>query len=244
MARAKRVDPGIGHNHRELTDDEMGALVTSFTTKVIDAQRKVDAIVVDLKSARTVVNGLYKLIKKETGYDRDEFEAEVIANLDKSAEEIIAEQQRRTKLQVLAGLREGEQIDLIDHVLKDTVDDAIAAEAAGYRAGRRADDPQDMPEGINPIFAPDFMRGWVRGQEVNAKAEAMAAEILARPKPGEMAAAPEEGAKPIPEPGTPEHEAALRASEKLARESLGLVPTAAEQNFEEADGGRTIRAVA
>lgn len=223
--------PEIGHNHRDLTDDEMGALVTSFTTKVIDAQRKVDAIAVDLKSARTVVNGLYKLIKKETGYDRNEFEAEVIANLDKSEEEIVAEERRRAKLQALAGLREGEQLDLIDHVLKDTVDDAIAAEAAGYRAGRRADDPK-RPDHIDPIFETDFMRGWTRGQEVNARAEAMAAEILARPKAGEMAPAPEDADDGDDEDSTDPDVIAAKARE--LKDSGWTEPTADEANFDAA----------
>lgn len=240
---ARSTTPGPGHNahHRDLNDEEMGALVTSFTTKLIDANRKVDALVVDLGSARKIVSGLYKLVAKETGYTRKEFEAQVIANFDKSEEELIADAKRVAALQRQAGLRSGEQLDLVERI-NDTVDDAIAAEAQGYRAGRRADEPKPPAE-MNPIFHGDFMRGYTRGQEVNAKAEAMAAEILARPKPGEMAPA-EEPSSTIPEPGTPEHDAALRASEKLARESLGLVPTAAEQNFEEADGGRTIRQVA
>lgn len=165
-------------NHRDLNDDEMGALVTSFTTKVIDIDRREAQAAATLAGIRKEKSGVYKLIKKETGYDRKEFEAEVIDNLDKSEEELAAAERRRLRLQVQAGLREGEQLDLIEHVLKDTVDDAIAAEAAGYRAGRRADDPV-MPDHISSMFLNDWQRGWTRGQEVNAKADAMAAEILA-----------------------------------------------------------------
>lgn len=58
------------------------------------------------------------------------------------------------------------------------MDDSIAAEAAGYRAGRRADDPV-MPAHIASMFITDWQRGWTRGQEVNAKADVMAVEILA-----------------------------------------------------------------
>jgi hypothetical protein len=241
MARSTQLPPGIGHNHRDLSDDELGALVTSFTTRVIDLTRREEAAAAVLKGIRKEKSGLYKLIKKETDYDRDEFEEEVVANLDRSEDEIRAEQARRTKLQFLAGLREGEQLDLLEMAQADTVDDAIAAEAAGYRAGRRADE-YVRPDTIDSYFEQDWMRGYTRGQEVNAKAEAMAAEILARPKPGVMVAADDEAPKPLPEPGTPEHDAALRESERLARESLGMQPTAAEQAFEEADNGRTIRA--
>lgn len=230
---ARSTTPGVGHNHRDLNDEEMGALVTSFTTKLIDANRKVDALAVDLASARKVVSGIYKTIAKECGYSRKEFEAEVIANLDKSEEELIAAAQRRQRLQQQAGLRSGEQLDLIERI-NDTVDDAIAAEAAGYRAGRRADDPK-RPDHIDPIFETDFMRGWTRGQEVNAKAEAMAAEILARPKPGEMAAADDDEEEADDE-STIEDEV-----KRLEREGWSQ-PTAEEAEFVEADNGRTIRA--
>lgn len=193
MARTKRKAPDIGHNHRDLNDDEMGALVTSFTTKIIAANKEVDLHAANLGSARKVVNGLFKLVAKETGYTRKEFEAEVIANLDRSEEELIADAQRKHRLQVQAGLRSGEQLDLIERI-NDTVDDAIAAEAAGYRAGRRADDPTKMPDHISPIFAPDFQKGYTRGQEVNAKAEAMAVEILAARAQanGQLTEAPED----------------------------------------------------
>lgn len=233
MPRAKKLPPGIGHNHRDLNDEEMGALVTSFTTRLIEANRKRDSAAVDLKNAQKSVSGIYKMVAAETGYSRKEFEAEVIANLDRSEEELIADTQRKARLQQQAGLRSGEQLDLVERI-NDTVDDAIAAEAAGYRAGRRADNPQEMPDHINPIFAPDYQRGWVRGQEVNAKAEVMAAEILARPKPGEMAAAPED------EEG--DDEAEIDDEVKRLEEAGWAQPTANEAEFVESDNGRTVRA--
>lgn len=234
MARSEKV-AGPGHNaHRDLTDDELAALVTSFTTKVITAQRKVDTIMVDLKSARNVVNGLFKLIKKETGYDRKEFAAEVIANLDKSDEAIAAAEARRRRLQVLAGVRPGEQLDLLEHT-PDVIDDQISAEAAGYRAGRRAEDPI-APDTIATYLHPDWQRGWMRGQEVNAKAEAMAADILARPKPGEMVADDEPEGEEDPDA---EIEAEVQRLEKVG----WAAPTKDEAEFEESDNGRTIRKI-
>lgn len=229
MARAKRVDPSIGHNHRELTDEERSALVTSFTTQLIAANRTVEALVVDLGSARKRVSGIYKMVAKETGYTRKEFEAEVIANLDKSEDELIAAAKRVARLQADAGLRSGEQLDLIDKI-NDTVDDAIAAEAAGYRAGRRADEYK-RPDNIDPIFEQDWLRGYTRGQEVNAKAEAMAAEILARPKPGEMAAAPDDESDEDEDPADPE---VIRRKANALKDSGWTEPTEDEASFDAA----------
>jgi hypothetical protein len=42
------------------------------------------------------------------------------------------------------------------------------------------------------------MRGWTEGQEFNGLQLGKAAAILARPKPGEMAAAPEEAEEEDP----------------------------------------------
>jgi hypothetical protein len=225
----------IGHNHRDLNDDELGALVTSFTTKLLAVNKREDRAATELSSIRKEKSGIFKLVAKETGYLRKEFEAEVIANLDKSEEELIAAAKRVARLQTQAGLRTGEQLDLVDRIA-DTVDDAIAAEAAGYRAGRRADDSFPLPDNINPIFATDYQRGWVRGQEVNAKAEAMAAEILARPKPGAMVA----GDDPDEEEDQ-DDEAAIQGGVKALKEAGWVAPTEAEAKFEEADGGKTIR---
>ncbi len=241
MARSKKTG-GIGHNSEPLTEEELSALTVHYELKITEAQRTVDAIMVDLKSARDVVNGHFKRMTADLGFTRKEFEAEVITLGRMTEAQYLNHEKKRARLHRLAGRKPGEQLDLVD-AIADTVDEALIAEGDGYRAGRRADDPVPPAE-LSTIFHQDWMRGYHAGQEYNGLQLVKAAEILARPKPGEMAAAPEESTQPIPEPGTPEHDAALRASERLARESLGLVPTAAEQDFEEADGGRTIRAVA
>lgn len=242
MARSK-TETGVGHNSKvPLTDDEQSALTTYYELKIIEAQRKVDALMVDMKSARDVVNGHFKRMTADLGFTRKDFESEVIRLGQMTEAEYIGHEKRRARLHRLAGRSVGEQLDLID-AIKDTVDEAMQAEHDGYRAGRRADDPTP-PSTLSTIFHQDWMRGWHAGQEFNGAQLIKAHEIMSRPKPGEMAAAPEpSGTQPLPEPGTPEHDAALRASEQLARESLGLAPTAAEQDFEEADNGRTIRAI-
>jgi hypothetical protein len=119
-------------------------------------------------------------------------------------------------------------------VLADTVDDAIAAEANGYRAGRRADDPVP-PKDISPILHPDWMRGWHAGQAFNGRQLAKAAEVLARPKPGEMAAAP---AETRGRPGRPRGD---QAQANALKDGGWVEPRPDETAFEESDNGRALR---
>lgn len=237
MARAKKLDiAGPGHNGPPLTEEEASALTIHYQLKIQADQRKVDVLVADLGGARKVVNGHFKRLSADLGFTRKEFEAEVLAKLNMTPEAFANSEKRRNRLYHLAGLKEGQQIDLVE-MIKDTVDDAMAAESVGYLAGRRGDDPSPIPSEISPIFHTDWQRGWTRGQEVNAKAEAMAAEIMARPRPGTMVAGddPDEEEE---DDGSPE---ALKAAAQALKDSGWVGPTEAEAEFEEADGGRTIR---
>ena len=236
MARAKKSDPaGAGHNsNAALTDEEKAALTTYYELKIIEDERKVAALMVDLKSARSVVNGHYKRMTADLGFTRKEFEAEVIVLGQMSEAEYRNRERRRAHLHKLAGRNVGEQLDLED-AIKDTVDEAAAAEHDGYRAGRRADDPKP-PSELSTIFHQDWMRGWHAGQEFNGAQMLKAAEILARPKPGEMAAAPEDEEEDL----DPEEE--IEAEVKRLEQAGWAQPTADEAEFIEADNGRTIRA--
>lgn len=197
MARALKKDQEptpapAGHNKGPLSEEDAAALTTHYELKIREAQRKVDAIQVDLKSARDVVNGHFKRMTADLGFTRKEFEAEVIEIANKTEAEYLAGERRRARLHRLAGKNPGEQLDL-EEVIADTVDDEIAAEAEGYRAGRRADDPTP-PSHIAGIMQPAWMRGWHKGQEENGLRLARAAEVLrAREAPaptvGEQAAA-------------------------------------------------------
>lgn len=179
--------PDIGHNGPPLTDEERDALATHFALRIIADQKIVAQKKADLDAAKAVVNGHFKLVAKELGETRKDFERDVIAVLGMTEAEYLAAERRRARRHQMAGATPvGAQLDLID-TLNDTIDDAIAAEAEGYRAGRRADDPV-APDHIDPIFLTDWQRGWTRGQEVNAKAEALAADVLARPAPGTLVA--------------------------------------------------------
>lgn len=213
-----------GHNKPPLTEDEVGALTTHYALKIIADQRKVDAAKVDLDAAKSVVNGHFKMIAKDLGFTRKDFAAEVVAKLNMTEAEYASSEKRRDRLHRLAGLKEGQQIDLIDHVLKDTADEAEAAFADGYRAGRRADDPKPPAE-VSPILHPDWMRGWHEGQTFNGAQLMLAAEILARPAPGTMVAGEEPEAE-----GEPELDPDAEA--KKLKAAGWTEPTAGEQQFE------------
>jgi hypothetical protein len=226
MARSGN-NPGPGHNSEPLTDEEQSALTTHFALKVIADQRIVAQKKADLDGARATVNGHYKLISAELGITRKDFEAHVLGVLNMSEAEYANAEKKRARLHRLAGVSQGEQIDLIDHVLADTVDDAIAAEANGYRAGRRADDPTP-PDTLASIFITDWMRGWSKGQETNGMQLAKAAELLARPKPGVMVAAEDEE-QAEEDPADP---AVIRKKANALKDSGWTEPTADEQAFE------------
>lgn len=244
MARARKLategaastPSPTGHNSKiPLTEDEAAALTVYYELKIIQDQRKVDAKKVEFDGLREVVNGHFKRMTADLGFTRKEFEAEVIVRGRMTEVEYANAEARRTRLHRLAGLKQGDQIDLIDHVLKDTVDEASAAEQDGYRAGRRADDPTP-PSTVSPILHPDWMRGWHLGQEYNGAQLIKAHEIMARAKPGEMVA----GADPD-ESEEGETEVDVDAEAKALRASGWVAPNEDEAKFEEADGGKTIR---
>lgn len=184
--------PGPGNNKPPaLTDDEAAALTTHYQLKIIEAQRKVDALMVDVKGARDTVNGHFKRMTADLKFTRQDFEREVIAKLNMTEAEYLSSERKRARLHKLAGLAIGEQLDLLDHIA-DTVDDEIDAEANGYRAGRRADDPI-MPKTTHPMFATAWTRGYHKGVEENGALLAKAGEIIAaRNKPVMVAEEPEE----------------------------------------------------
>lgn len=237
MPRAKKNDPkpngeapaGEGHNTKGgLTEDEAAALTVYYELKIIEDQRKVDAAKVTLDAARSVVNGHFKRMTADLGFTRKEFEAEVVAKGRMTEAEYLSSERRRQRLHRLSGRAPGEQLDLVD-AIQDTVDEALAAEADGYRAGRRADDPTP-PTTLSTLFVSDWMRGYHAGQEFNALQLGKAAEILARPKPGEMAAADDEEEEEEDE----DPETLVAEGAKRLKDSGWTEPTADEQQFEPA----------
>jgi hypothetical protein len=233
MGRSRKA-AAVGHNGPPLTPEEEEALATKYALDIIRDEKAANAQKALYDAARAKVTGHYKMVAHDLKVTRQDFAANVVAVLGMTEAEYLSAERKRQRLHRLAGVAPGEQLDLIE-AINDTVDDAIAAESDGYRAGRRADDPTPG-ENIATMFHPDWLRGYTRGQEVNAKAEALAAEILARPKPGEMAAAEDDDAS------DGEGEDDLEAEVKRLEETGWVEPTAAETEFEEADNGRTVRA--
>lgn len=221
MARARKLPPGAGHNHRDLTDEEAEALGVHHQLAITQEQRKLDAMLVDVSNQRKLVNGNFKRMTADLGYTRKDFQTEVLDKLQMTEAEYRAHVAKVDKLHRIAGLKQGEQLDLIEHVLNDTVDEAAAAELDGYRAGRRADDPV-APSHVAPILHPDWLRGWHAGQEFNVLQLGKAKDILARPKPGEMVEAD-------PEDEEEDDDEALDDAARKLKASGWTAPTADEE---------------
>jgi hypothetical protein len=242
MARAKKA-AGLGHNSTAapLSDDDVAALLTFHQLKILEGQRKLDALLVDVKSARDIVNGAFKRLTADTQVTRKDFETEVLAKLNMTEAEYLASERKRTRLHKLSGLKQGEQISLLD-AIEDTVDEALTAEANGYRAGRRADDPV-VPKTLNPIFHPDWMRGWDKGQQENIMALTRADTILAErakaPKAGEMVADAEDEGDGDDDQIDLEDEVA--AQMKALKDSGWADDAPTPPKLEEANGGKTVR---
>lgn len=241
MGRPKKSDAETptatsGHNVTPLTLDDQIALGVHHQLKITAEQRKLDALLVDVSNQRKVVNGAFKRMTADLGDSRKDFQAEVIDKLQMSPTEYATHLKKVDRLHRIAGLKEGEQIDWLEHVVNDTVDESEAAFQDGYRAGRRADDPAP-PSHVSGIMVPKWMEGWHAGQAYNGEQLKRAHEVLARPKPGTMAAAPDEDeADEDDEDGIDDE---VRRLEKAG----WAAPTEAEAKFVEADNGRTIRAI-
>lgn len=233
MARSQT--PAAGHNPKEpLTDQETVALGVHHQLRITAEQRKLDALLVDVANQRKIVNSAFKLMTADLGYTRKDFQGEVIDKLEMTAGEYQAHILKVDRLHRIAGLREGEQLDLLDH-LTDTVDESEAAFQDGYRAGRRAADPVPGSH-VAAIMHPRWMEGWHAGQAWNGEQLKLAHEIMSRPKPGEMVEADDE------DPETDDDDGIDAEVRRL--EATGWVePTEAEAEFEVADNGRTIRRV-
>lgn len=228
---------GQGHNGpAPLTEEEASALTTHYALKLL-AQDRVCAIKkAELDTETTARNALFKRVSADLKFTRKEFQAEVLDKLGMTDAEYLNAEKKRDRLHRLAGLKPGEQIDLLTHVLADTADDAANAEADGYRAGRRADDPE-LPAHVSSMFTSEWMKGWHLGQEFNGMQLSKAAAILARPAPGTMA--PADLDEDEQDDGSPE---ALKAAAAKLKDNGWVGPTEQEAEFETADNGRTIRA--
>lgn len=236
MGRSNAV-PAEGHNSKGLTPDEREALGVHHQVAISAAQKKLDVALAEVSGLRKVVNGNFKRMTADLGFTRDRFQGEVLDKLSMTPAEYANYVAETDALHRIAGLKTGEQLDLIEHVLKDTVDESEAAFQDGFRTGRRADDPTP-PDHVSPILHTKWMDGWHSGQAYNGMQLTKAAEVLARPKAGEMVAGddPDED-----EGGEEDVDDLVDEGAKALKASGWVAPTEAEAQFEEADGGRTVR---
>ena len=218
MARSKPAE--IGDNAGGLTDEERAALMTNFSIRIRQQRRKADEKKAAYDAERQEVNNLFALVKGELQISRKDFER-ILEEQEMSEAEFRAYIGKQRNLRVLAGLPVGEQIDLFNHVAKDTADEQAEAHANGYRAGSRGDDGIP-PETLSPVLHQDWLAGWNEAQAEIGRKMALAAEVLARRgEPDAEAEAEDLGDDDEgPEPGTPEARKAEREAERRARESL------------------------
>lgn len=237
MARSKKA-PGVGHNAPPLNDEEAEALGVHHQLTITAAQRKLDAAQAEVSGLRKNVNAAFKRMTADLGITRQAFQAEVIDKLNMTPGEYAAHMALVDRLHRIAGLKTGEQLDLLQHVA-DTVDEQELAFQDGYRAGRRADDPVP-PKHITGIMQPKWMEGWHGGQAFNAmrldKAGSILAERAAKPAEGELA--PEAGEE------ADELEAMDEEVRRLERSGWAKPTDDEAEAFETENNGRTVRRAA
>lgn len=229
MARSKKATATVGHNSQApLTDEQKAALVTYYQLKMLETQRKIDALMVDVRAERQALNGQFKRMTADLGFTRKEFESEVLAKLRMSESEFAAAERKRTHLHRLAGLKVGEQLDLED-AIADTADDKASAYQDGYRAGRRADDGIP-PKHVAPMFHTDWMAGWHKGQEENILQLKVAEKVIAERAAASPEMTPADPVEADLEDGEDEEVDELEQARRLA-ESGWTKPTAEEAGF-------------
>lgn len=225
MARGK--SNGVGHNSGEpLTDDEAAALQTFFTLKIRAQQRRAAEAKASYDAERNEVNALFSQARGEVRLTRKELE-EVMAAQDMTEAEFHHAEAKRLQRLRYGGLPVGTQLELFPS--RDTIDDAIDAEANGFRAGRRADDPVP-PDYIAGILHPEWMKGYHRGQAVNGEQLAKASEIIAARQAKKPELREDDGGGEADDLD-PE---AVAAKAKKLKDAGWTEPTDAETQFEDA----------
>lgn len=215
-----------GHNvGGGLTEEQEEALQTYYELNIRKGVAAVEAAMAVVKEKRNAVNGEFKRMTADLGDTRAEFEI-YLKDIDMNPVEFMAREARRARRHRLGGLVKGAQQDL---ALGDTVDDQVAAEAAGRRAYRAFKDPTPPAE-ISPILHQDWMRGWQDEQSKVGMQMGMAQEIIdARANAGKLTSEePEEDAEVDEDPADPE---VIKAQARKLKDSGWTEPTKEEGVF-------------
>jgi hypothetical protein len=236
MARSKPAP--AGHNSGGLTDDDIAALTAFHGQKLRTLRMKVEEAALAVKSARTAVNGQFKLIAKDLQYTRIEFE-DLLAKQDMDEKAFLDAEARRARRYSLGGLPVGAQLDMFA-TPPDTVDDAQLSYLDGKRAGVRGGD-RDVPGKIATMFHSDWLRGWDDGQHELilklGRAEAIIAEREAAPKAGELSADEEDDDTDL-DPDT------IAKKARALKKGGFMEPTPEEQSFSDEAAGGTLEVAA
>lgn len=207
------------------------ALLQFHLSKINTAQREVDEARAPFDAAKDKLTAAFhdatSDLGKRHGYTR-KYLSDLAAEMRSKVREAARDESRRVEdridlsLPVAGGLQMQLALGDLDNTPDETKEEGHW-EYQGFLLGR-AGRLNYVPDGCPPRYHQAVMRAAEAGQKLT---HAMFLEAQAF-KDEQAAPKAEAEAKPLnelPEPGTPEHAAALRASEELARESLG-VPSA------------------
>ncbi len=183
--------PRKTHNE-DLTRDEQADLLALHLRNIRLARAEQEKTALADKQAKAKIAGHYKLVDKDLGFTRLKIE-DLLEKQDMSDDALALYFEEQADLYDLGGVAVGEQLSL---KLPDTADDAKNAYNAGSAAFDQLKDRTDIPSRIATMFHTNYLAGYdARADQINAMiARAEAAKKLreARPKPGQMAADPEQ----------------------------------------------------
>lgn len=175
----------------------------------------------ELKLVNSEISGDFKMIAKELGYTRKEYEAHM-ERLDMTEAEYLAAENKRRLIDTAGGLIPEEQLEMFQKV-KDTADELAEARRNGRRAAFRTED-RIPPKHLHPSFHQEWIGGWdeateeinqsfITGQKILDERKAMPA-LAADPNPPKDDEAKAEGETPADD-----DEAAIKAkADKLQAE--------------------------
>jgi hypothetical protein len=221
--------PMVGR--KVLNREERAALLNHHVARLRSATLAVEKAREPLSAAQADLTAYFNEAKADLGkrYTRKKLVVYVADSVTRARDLVDEERQRAEDKADLGQPVFGVQPELFGGAeTPQEAKDELAWEAEGYLLGRRAGE-RAPPEGCPPRFLQAVLRGYDKGQEENGLLMGRAGKVLAsRGEPDATAApvnlnpAPDE-----PEPGTPEAQAAERASLRRGRASLAAL-----------DGGR------
>jgi len=239
MAASPSAAPAAAATARE----DHRILLNHHMAKIADANQKVTLARAPYDAARDDLTAAVDNARADLGkklYTRKRLMS-YLEDRTARLRNILAEEEQRYQDRIDLGLPvHGQQQSLFggDETPAEAKDE-LAWEAEGYLFGRRGAE-RTAPDGTPPRFVPAFLKGWDRGQAETQQLMVAAMDAIKR------RATPDAGAKTVDlnkqEPTEAQRKAAIKASEKLARESLGAPPKGGKPELSVVgNGGRSVR---